>query len=249
MQDRASSVQWFDIPDYYAVSLYEHGDGGGKSYNKILPGTGSDAKLSDSGFNDIVTSWKYFVYGVVKEEIEDLTINNVSSSSTPIVVSSIEYTNNSSSDQTVQMTVTKSITETITVSWESTTSTTTEVSFTASIEFEGVGSASATTSLTRNVSVTHGESSTTSETISYNYAIPVVVAAGKKSTGSAIIYQFDSADVPYDVTLKRYFSHSGVSGSTKDSTTGYYVKEYTQSLKFSGTVFSKITTNIVESDI
>jgi len=164
-----------------------------------------------------------------------------------MVVSTIEYTNNTSSDQVVQMDVTKSITETISVSWEETETTTTAVEFTASIEFEGMGSASTTTSLTREVSCTHGQTSEKSETISYNYSIPVSVAAGKKVSGSAIIYQYDSADVPYTITLKRYFSHSNVSGSVKDTTTGYWVKSYTSKLTFSGTVFSKVETQLDES--
>jgi len=249
IQDRTSSVKWFNIPDYYAISLYEDSDGRGKSYNKILPGTGEDNSLSNSGFNDIVTSWKYFVYGVVKEEILDLKIENVSTSSTPLVVNTIEYTNNSSSSQTVQMDVSKSVTETITVSWTETETTTTSVSFTASIEFEGIASASTTTSLTREVSCTHGKTTESSTTINYNYSIPITVSAGKKMTGTAIIYQYNSADVPYDVTLKRYFSHSGVSGSVKDDATGYWVKTYQDKLKFSGTVFSKIYTQLDETNI
>ena len=146
MDDNVSSIRWYTLQDRQTATLYSGLDGNENQYNNIKSWGGFKeiANMDDVGFDDTVSSFKWEALVPEKEIIEPFVISSANTSSSFSLFSNLSGTNNTSIQQSVDISLVDTKSQTIYVETSDTNVATVSTKFSSKTTegVEGVGSSS-----------------------------------------------------------------------------------------------------------
>jgi hypothetical protein len=255
LQDRISAVRWKTLADRQTAALFDNADGSGDSFNNIK-GWGDQKEmpsLSDIGFNDRASSFRWDSIVPVKEIIAPFTVVIGSGSGSSGLTSVVQGVNNSPVAQPVTVTLNNTDAQTVTVSTtdQSVASISTTFSLSATEGVKDIASETATWSITLSYSYTHSETDTRSETKTISLSISQTVNAPPMSNYTATLL-VNIGQIPptdYHTTAQRWYTVQ-VAGSQQDPQNNNWWKRIEPvTVSMSGSLASNTTVNIKSTSI
>ncbi|KAI0856629.1 hypothetical protein F4860DRAFT_492202 [Xylaria cubensis] len=232
IEDDLSSVCWRTMVDRQTAALFAERDGSGASFNNI---SGSVAMkevpdLSQFGFDDCISSFRWDTVNPAKEVIEPFDIAATSSSNSGALSSITTGINRSSLPQTVKISLRNSTSQTITVSTQDqfVTGVSTTVTLSETVK-EGVGVASsettATWSITLNFQYTQTTTNTTSttKTVDLNIEQEVQAPPNTSYTAKLLVKIGQLPPTTYKTTATRWYTVP-MAGAERDPANNYWYK-------------------------
>lgn len=250
LQDKISSVRWGSLMDRQVASLFENVDGSGNQFNNIKSWGSSKevAALSDYGFNDAVSSFRWDGINPVQEIIKPFPILATGGSGSSGLTSVITGTNNTSVSQPVTLTLNNTDAQSVTVATTDThvAGISSTLTLAESVGIKDVASTSASWSVTLKYDYTHSETRTTSETKTISLSISQTVNAPPNSSYRATLLVSIGRIPPtvYQTTAERWYNVPVTGGVADSSNQGWYKRTEPVSVTMSGSLASSTTVDI-----
>jgi len=214
MNDRVSSVRWKTLDDRATAELFEHGDGGGSSFNNIL-GFGSMKEcgdLRDYRLNDQMSSFRWDGMVPKKEIIKpfDVTIPTGRVQTGFVVSESIR--NNGERDLPVDVTFSKRVGKTVTVSTTNTYVTGVKTTFTTKKTniTPDIGSTEISFALELSFSYTRSDTTTRTDTVETATQQTAKITVPPRKRGEARLF-YAVGELPptaYETTAERWYDRA-----------------------------------------
>lgn len=238
MNDTASSAKWQTLSDRQICRLYEHSDASGRSYANIIGWGDSkeDSNFVRSGFNDIVSAFRWDPIVPKKEIIQPFTLSvTVDSSSSTAFTAEHSIMNDSSSPQEFDVTLSQADAETVTLTRTDTHHVGSSFSWGWSSSTEAGGGVAGVADVKTKVSYevkislqydyTHSDSTSTSSTKSRSLTLTEKFTAPPhtRTTGQIIARIGQIQPTTYQTSAQRWYDVQ-VNGSSYDQATGWYMR-------------------------
>jgi hypothetical protein len=252
INDTMTALRWTGLLDKQRVGLWEHPNGQGNSFNNAK-GWGSSKEVPDLrnvGFNDCVSCFKWDPMLPVKETIKPIIIAS-SGNDMQQVGDTLTYDNNGTTEQSVNFSVKKTTSQTLTIATTDThvagVKTALKLSGEASLPLVAKGEAE--WSLELSYQYTHSKTTTasTTEAVEINVSHNVKAAPKGRTEARLIAALGKVPETWYTTTATRWYKEP-LSGSTRDDSPegqGMYKREESVTIRVSGGLVSstKITTS------
>lgn len=221
INDRLSSARWTTLDDRQSVSLFEHPDGGGRSYQNIdgWGDTHEIKNLGEANFNDCMTAFRWEGLIPMKEEVAPFTLEaTLDMAGATTISSEASGTNDTDVAQTTSVQLSRSDAQTLTFTSTDTNVVGTSISLETSFSVSYAG-ATAGVKLTvgLNFSYTHTQTTSTSTTttVGFNFTEPITAPAHSVWTAKLVVEIGRLPPTAYKTTAVRWYDQP-VTGSVVD---------------------------------
>ncbi|KAF7856338.1 hypothetical protein EAF04_009866 [Stromatinia cepivora] len=242
LNNTASSLCWKSLLDRQTATLYDSSDGTGQTYSNIK-GWGSIKEIPLLGgvqFNDRPSAFRWDSVNPVKEIIEPFTIVASNASNDGGLTSVSSGTNDSSESQSIDVSLTNSTAQTVTVetSDQHVVGISTTFQQTATEGVEGIASSQTQWSVSASYSYTHTSTESRSETKTLQLVVSqgVRVPPHCRYTATLLVVLGRLPPTEYHTTAQRWY-RDPITGSNPDpQNNGWYKRTEDVRLTMTGTL-------------
>lgn len=250
INDNVSSIRWNTLQDRQTATLYSGLDGNENQYNNIKSwGSFKEiANMDDVGFDDTVSSFKWEALVPEKEIIEPFVISSANTSSSFSLFSNLSGTNNTSIQQSVDISLVDTKSQTIFVETSDTNVATVSTKFSSKTTegVEGVGSSSQEWSIELTYTYSQTNTKSTSDTHTVELNVKPQLFAPPYTTWQATI-EVSIGNLPkteFHTTAQRWYKEA-VTGSVADlANKGLYKRVEDVTIEMTGGLACRTKVNI-----
>lgn len=250
MDDNVSSIRWYTLQDRQTATLYSGLDGNENQYNNIKSWGGFKeiANMNDVGFDDTVSSFKWEALVPEKEIIEPFVISSANTSSSFSLFSNLSGTNNTSVQQSIDISLVDTKSQTISIETSDTNVATVSTKFSSKTTegAEGLESSSQEWSIELTYTYSHTNTKSTSDTHTVELNVKPQLYAPPYTNWQATI-EVTIGNLPkteFHTTAQRWYKDAVTGGVADLTNKGWYKRVEDVTIELSGGLACRTKVNI-----